>query len=161
MIRLLLIPGILQSIRNPNQRQRTIVLVALALLTDVIDGPIARSRNETSNLGKILDPITDKLLINGTAVTLASEGRFPVWAVRLLFTRDLAILLGGLVIYLRHAELKMAQPLGKATTAGFGATLLLELIDGQRSSRPVLWLTMLAMAGSIVQYTQTLLRAIR
>jgi hypothetical protein len=55
----------------------------------------------------------------------------------------------------------MAQPLGKATTAGFGATLLLELIDGQRSSRPVLWLTMLAMAGSIVQYTQTFLRAIR
>jgi CDP-diacylglycerol---glycerol-3-phosphate 3-phosphatidyltransferase len=157
--RLLLVPLIVRDLPRPDRQRRAKLLLAAALFTDLIDGPIARHRGEVSEIGKVLDPITDKLLLNGTMFSLAQSGRFPRWIANLLLVRDIAILIGSALIFHRHTEIKMAQPLGKASTLGFGLALLLYLFDGPRSGRPVLHLALLALAGSVVQYGRTFLQA--
>lgn len=158
--RLLLVPIILRDLRYRERRGRAFAMIAAALFTDIIDGPIARSRGEVSNLGKVIDPITDKLLLNGSVITLSRAGEFPRWVAALLLIRDIAILLGGLTIYRRRTEIQMAQPLGKATTVAFGAALLVHLALGPRRGRPFFYVALLAMAGSVIQYARTLYQAL-
>ena len=89
------------------------------------------------------------------------DGRFPRRVALLLLGRDVAIVLGGILIYRRRAEIKMAQPLRKATTVAFGASLLLFLVDGPRSGRPALWIALTALAGSLIQYGYTFIESLR
>jgi CDP-diacylglycerol---glycerol-3-phosphate 3-phosphatidyltransferase len=156
--RLLLVPFIVRDLAHPEHWQRGKFLLAAALFTDLIDGPIARKRGQVSEIGKVLDPITDKLLLNGTMYSLVQTGRFPRWAALLVLIRDIAILIGSALIFHRHTKIKTAQALGKASTLGFGIALLLYLFDGPRRGRPVLYLAVAALVGSIVQYGHTFVR---
>jgi len=160
IMRLILVPVILRDMRSREHPRRAGITLAAALFSDIIDGPIARSRGEVSNIGKILDPITDKLLLNGAALAFARAGRLPRWIVGLIIARDAAILLGSAVIYCRHTNIEMAQPLGKATTVAFGAALLFELLGRPRASRPLFLIALITMLGSVIQYGRTFVRAI-
>jgi len=64
---------------------------ALAAITDMLDGWLARRQNLVSVLGKFLDPLADKLIVTGTLVWLVPMGRIPVWAVVLLISREITI----------------------------------------------------------------------
>lgn len=89
----------------------------LAGVTDALDGYLARRLGEQTALGRFLDPLADKLLLNSAFVTLAALGTLPVWLVIIVLSRDLAITIGSLLIYLVHDGTVMAPTvLGKATT---------------------------------------------
>ncbi len=75
--RLLMLPAALRSMRRPEERWRALGTLGIAMLTDALDGPIARHRHEISSLGKVLDPIADKLMVDATAVTLSQSRGFP------------------------------------------------------------------------------------
>jgi len=62
-----------------------------ASLTDLVDGYIARHYNQTSDLGKFLDPLADKLLVFAAMLILVEFGRFPAWAVMIVLTREFAV----------------------------------------------------------------------
>jgi CDP-diacylglycerol--glycerol-3-phosphate 3-phosphatidyltransferase len=64
---------------------------ALAAITDMLDGYLARRRGLVSVLGKFLDPLADKLIVAGTLVWLVPMGRIPAWAVVLLISREITI----------------------------------------------------------------------
>ena len=73
---------------------RHIVGVALflaAALTDYFDGLIARSRDQVSRLGKLLDPIADKLLISAALISLVENQLAPAWAVVIIIGREFAV----------------------------------------------------------------------
>ncbi|HEX8653181.1 MAG TPA: CDP-diacylglycerol--glycerol-3-phosphate 3-phosphatidyltransferase [Pyrinomonadaceae bacterium] len=73
---------------------RHIVGVALflaAALTDYFDGRIARSRHQVSRLGKLLDPIADKLLISAALISLVENQLAPAWAVVIIIGREFAV----------------------------------------------------------------------
>jgi CDP-diacylglycerol--glycerol-3-phosphate 3-phosphatidyltransferase len=161
LARLMLVPFVLRDLARPEHRSRALTLLTAALLTDVVDGPVARHRGEVSDLGKVIDPITDKLLLNGTALALTRSSHFPRWVALLLVIRDMAIVLGGALIYRRRSEVKMAGAFGKATTFAFGASFLCYLLDGPRSGRPVLAVALIAMLGSFLQYGRLFWRALR
>lgn len=63
----------------------------IASLTDLLDGYIARSRNQTSDFGKFLDPLADKLLVFAAMLILVQLQRFPAWAVMIVLTREFAV----------------------------------------------------------------------
>ncbi|MEE8224884.1 MAG: CDP-diacylglycerol--glycerol-3-phosphate 3-phosphatidyltransferase, partial [candidate division NC10 bacterium] len=62
-----------------------------AVLTDWLDGRIARSRRQVTTLGQLLDPIADKLLIAAALISLVEIGRVPAWVATVIIGRDIAI----------------------------------------------------------------------
>jgi cardiolipin synthase len=69
-------------------------MVALAALSDGLDGAIARWCNSKSELGAFLDPFADKLLLVSSFTILTAEGLLPVWLLAVVFGRDGFIVCG-------------------------------------------------------------------
>ncbi len=99
---------------------------ALAAATDVLDGRLARRAGPT-RLGRILDPVADRLMLSSVAVVLAIRGLLPAWAVVILVGRDLLALAGSLVV---GSKIRVNW-VGKAATAVLmGAVALVVVMPG-------------------------------
>jgi CDP-diacylglycerol--glycerol-3-phosphate 3-phosphatidyltransferase len=64
---------------------------ALAALTDGLDGYIARSRDDITTFGKLMDPLADKLLVTAALISLVSLGRLEAWIAMVIIARELAV----------------------------------------------------------------------
>lgn len=161
IIRLVLLPFALRAMRRPEDKGKALALLGAAMFTDAIDGPIARRRGEISALGKLLDPIADKLFLDGTALTLSRYRDFPWWITGLLIARDLVILGGGTLIYRRKTEIVSAHPAGKLTTVSLTGAMLLYLADGPRSGKPALYLSLIPFSASLIAYIGSFVQHMR
>jgi CDP-diacylglycerol--glycerol-3-phosphate 3-phosphatidyltransferase len=68
-----------------------VTIFVAAALTDYFDGKIARRRHQVSKLGKLLDPIADKLLISAALISLVENHLAPAWAVVIIVGREFAV----------------------------------------------------------------------
>jgi CDP-diacylglycerol--glycerol-3-phosphate 3-phosphatidyltransferase len=92
----------------------TIVFI-VAMATDQIDGWLARRWNQTSPLGKLLDPIADKVLMMAAFVMLVGQHVAPAWMVALIIAREIAV--SGLRLAAVERGIVMAaRDLGKLKT---------------------------------------------
>ncbi|CAN5883633.1 CDP-alcohol phosphatidyltransferase family protein [soil metagenome] len=89
-----------------------VIIFVLAAVTDFLDGALARATQPTV-VGKILDPVADRLMLSSTAVVLAIRGALPVWVVGILVARDVLGLIGGLTFGRKLS----VNWVGKAATA--------------------------------------------
>jgi len=89
-----------------------IVLFIGAALTDIVDGYLARRRNQVSTLGKFLDPIADKLLISAALIVLVEKQLAPSWAVVIILGREF-IVTGLRSIAASEGIIIQAQSMGK------------------------------------------------
>jgi cardiolipin synthase len=80
---------------NEDTRLWGILLFAVVVSTDWVDGYVARRTGQVTELGRILDPVADRLAIAAGLLTFAISGVFPFWAALLILVRDVAVLLGG------------------------------------------------------------------
>ena len=90
-------------------RWSALALFVIASITDYLDGYLARIWNQTSNIGRMLDPIADKLLVASVLLLMAADGTiagWSLWAAITILCRE--ILVSGLREYL--AALKVAVP---------------------------------------------------
>jgi len=85
---------------------RTLVGFGIAAASDGVDGFLAKRFGWTSELGKVLDPLADKLLLVAMFVTLAVLGFVPVWLTALVVARDVVIAVGALLFHLSFGELQ-------------------------------------------------------
>ncbi len=69
----------------------SLAVFIIASLTDFVDGYIARHYNQTSDLGKFLDPLADKLLVIAAMLIFVQWGRIPAWAVMIVLAREFAV----------------------------------------------------------------------
>ncbi len=89
------------------------VIVLLAVSTDWLDGRVARWTNTVSELGKILDPLADKLSAALMGLYLVERGELPMWFVALVVARDAIIFLGGIYAKQKKHVITTALPTGK------------------------------------------------
>lgn len=68
-----------------------IIIFLLASFTDILDGHLARRRNQVSTLGKFLDPIADKLLVSAVLIVLVEKHLAPSWAVVVIIGREFIV----------------------------------------------------------------------
>jgi CDP-diacylglycerol---glycerol-3-phosphate 3-phosphatidyltransferase len=118
-------------------------IFGLASITDWLDGYLARRRGQVTSLGRMMDPIADKLLTSAAFISLVQLGLAPAWIVAVIIGRELAVT--GL------------RSIASARGVGFGAsslgkikmvaqvTAILLLILGQNGAQPFLWLGQLSL----------------
>jgi len=126
--RILLIPFFVASVIYYSPDKDFLRFVALGIfmigvLSDALDGYIARTMNQKTVLGSYIDPIADKLILLTAFLCLSMVNNFPkdtslpAWVVLTVISRDAIIVLGSIVIYMIKGKLEVIpSKLGKATT---------------------------------------------
>lgn len=79
-----------------------------AIITDFLDGIIARATNRRTEIGSILDPLADKLLVVTAFLLLASNNILPSWYAVVIISRDFFILLGWIITYIVTSSTEVA-----------------------------------------------------
>ncbi len=88
---------------------------AVAAFSDVADGALARARGSVTTLGKVLDPLADKVLVLGVLACLAAQGRLSAWVVAVVLVREVAVTAMRAVVG-RRGIVVSASALGKLKT---------------------------------------------
>jgi cardiolipin synthase len=101
---------------RPDTRLAGIVLFAIVVGTDWVDGYVARRTGQVSELGRILDPVADRLAIAAGLLTFSIVGIFPFWAALLVLLRDVVVLLGGAALLWGRSLRVDVRGIGKVAT---------------------------------------------
>jgi CDP-diacylglycerol--glycerol-3-phosphate 3-phosphatidyltransferase len=93
LVRIVLVPLLMVFLISSSRVHALIasVIFVAASLTDWLDGLIARRRNQVTTLGKLLDPVADKLLVAAALVSLVQIERVPAWMVVVIIGREFAV----------------------------------------------------------------------
>ncbi len=126
---------VLVALRNPACDLAACVVFSAAAITDYFDGRIARVRRQTSDIGRMLDPIADKLLVGATVMMLAGTDRLTalgLYPAVVILLRE--ILVSGLREYL--AGIRIGLPVTKLAKwkTGFQMGALGTLLAGDASA---------------------------
>ena len=115
-LRLLGIPVFIYFALVREQDVIAITILAIAGITDYLDGKLARAWNQTSDLGAMLDPVADRIYILATLLVLYQREAINLWVILVLLFRDAVLALMTLVLKVRGLKLMEVTYLGKAAT---------------------------------------------
>ncbi|MFP4199494.1 MAG: CDP-diacylglycerol--glycerol-3-phosphate 3-phosphatidyltransferase [Halanaerobium sp.] len=150
LLRILLVPIIiyLLLINTFNTAATALVVFILAALTDKYDGYYARKHNLITTLGKILDPLADKLLIIGVFTAFVEVGILSTWPLLIIVARELAVT-GLRVVAADQGSVIPANIWGKTKTTIQMITAIALIINPQIFNLPLflteslVWLTVI------------------
>jgi cardiolipin synthase len=137
-------------------------ILILSGITDVLDGAIARKFNMTSELGRILDPLADKLTQATICVCLVIRHIAPFWLLFLLILKDFVMIGAGANIIRKGKEMMSSKWFGKLGTVVFYAAMIL-IIAFRPTSKIIdilLATVLLLMLFSLIMYTPLFLKII-
>ena len=128
LYRIIVVPVIVVLLMFPNRLTAFLaaVLFSAAAITDYLDGFYARRFGLESSLGKIMDPVADKLLVSCAFIMIASHGWIEAWMVCVIIGRELAVT-GLRNVLAEHKEDVSASNLGKYKT-GFQIAAIIPLL---------------------------------
>jgi cardiolipin synthase len=128
-IRLLCIPLFLWLVLRPSHRgwyPAALLLAALGV-TDGVDGFVARRFHQVSTVGKVLDPVADRLLLGVASISIIALGAIPLWVGVAAVVREVVVAAGFLAVAALGGRRMDVQWLGKAGTFGLMCALPLFL----------------------------------
>ena len=136
-----------------------ILVYFIAGLSDFLDGFIARRFNAQSKLGKLLDPLGDKLMTFTVLICITITRPILLWAVLVFFIKEILMGIGGLVLHKKaHVELPPANFIGKMSTFIFYAVciamMLFRIPDyvAVILTSAAIGLALIALTGYIISY---------
>ncbi len=127
---ILLIPlSLLLLSDNPDLRWYIIGLMIFIASTDMLDGYFARRFQQVSEIGKILDPLADKIAIGVVCLILTVQCKIPSWFFFTAILRDVIIFMGGIYIKKSKDIILESNKIGKWAVTIFAVYLILVVID--------------------------------
>lgn len=152
ILRALMVVPAIHAIQSQNHAY--IVAVALtAYGSDLLDGWVARKRNEISEWGKIIDPLADKIFVGVVVSFLVLIGKLAWWFVAVVLARDILIVLVGSWASKKLGYVLPSNYAGKAAVAAISCVMLSTLLDAD--SR-IIWgfelLSLVLMSISLATY---------
>lgn len=142
----LVIPlAVLLAEPTAESRRWAFALVVIAMLTDLLDGLLARKLNQVTDVGKVIDPLADKIAVATVALILVFHKLIPLWFFLFVGIRDAVILLGGLYVRNKKGIILQSTPVGKWAVMAV-ATYILVVILGIGD---LLWLEQSLMAVAV------------
>jgi cardiolipin synthase len=157
VLRIILVPFIVGTL-SYGYYGYSLAIFAIAGVTDLLDGLLARLKRQKTNLGALLDPVADKALLVSSFVTLTILGWIPTWLTIIVISRDIILITGNLGIYILTGDLKISPSiLGKLTTASQVLLVALVLIMVNFGDNPLppsifLWVTGILTVSSALHY---------
>ena len=139
----------------------TLSFLILLFVTDFFDGYLARKLNQQSDLGRILDPLADKLLILLLIIALIVYRELPLYVLFIVLIRDLLILIGGLYLTFTENIVLESNIWGKSSTACIMIAVLIYVLDiWWYISLASLILGLILMLISFITYVLTFLKTL-
>jgi CDP-diacylglycerol--glycerol-3-phosphate 3-phosphatidyltransferase len=155
------VPVYLISLQDPGYRVVTIVAIAVGIVSDILDGFLARKLGQVSDLGKILDPAADKICTALLVISLHFYSDFPLWAVILILARDLTVLLVSMSFLRKTGLISTSNMTGRFAALSWGLVILVFVIDLEPLEVPVLVVATALVGLSAVSYANMLLRLLK
>ena len=140
-----------------------ILVYAIAGLSDFLDGYLARKYDAQSKLGKLLDPLGDKLMTFTVMICITIDWPVLLWAVIVFFVKEVLMGIGGLVLHKKaKIELPPANFIGKLSTVVFFVACVSLMLFSNHLNRGTvsiiisvaIGLTLVALARYIVSYVR-------
>ncbi len=157
--RILLMGPVVYFFLSPgsHNREYAVLFTLLAVTTDALDGYFARLFHQESELGKIIDPLADKIGVGIIVVLLLIFGDISPWFALLVLSRDLMIFLGGLYVRKKTGLILPSNMAGKVAVSFVALTLVLSMVHYQFFSlvRTIsLYASIIMLAASFIIYTK-------
>lgn len=159
VLRIALMPIVVWFFRRGNSRWALVVYLA-AMLSDVADGIIARKANQVTAIGKLLDPIADKISLFVLLALFVSQGQVSKAAASALLAKEAILILGGIAA-LRMGIVVAALPIGKLTTLFFAISMAARFMSFHTLADAFLWLTVLLSFVALLWYGAALVRQVQ
>lgn len=97
-------------------------------LTDIVDGHIARKYGQITMLGRLLDPLADKLMVLAALVCCTVAGYIPLWVVILYAGKEIVQAVCGLILFRKVRDVLPANKIGKTGTVLFYITIAVNIV---------------------------------
>jgi cardiolipin synthase len=149
-IRILLVPPIAVALAD-HQLNFTIALFGVAALSDAADGFLAKRYGWQSELGAVLDPAADKLLLATVFITLAYLKLVPLWLMAAAVARDVIIVLGALLYWYWFGPLNVRPSLLSKFNTLCQAAFIMAVVGREQFSFPSAWVVV--VLGALVFVT--------
>ncbi len=152
ILRVILVPVFIAAILYHKLNMAFFVFLG-ATITDALDGYIARARKEKTNLGAVLDPIADKMLIDSAFISLSLVAglpgyvRMPVYVPIIVISRDVIILTGIAIIYFLMGKIEIRPTIISKTTTFFQMLTIISVLLCFRFSS---WVWNIAAALTVI-----------
>jgi cardiolipin synthase len=114
--RILLIPVFVVLLLDDGTRLAGFLVMGAVVSTDWIDGVIARRTGQITELGKLLDPLADRLAMGAAIVTLVVAELLPLWAAAVVLIRDAVVLVAAIWLAVTRGPRIDVRPIGKYAT---------------------------------------------
>ncbi len=146
---------LLDNFNGYNVRIITAVLCIAAAATDSLDGYLARKYKEVTELGKIIDPLADKVVVGAVIIKLFIIGEIAPYYLILILSRDLVIFIGGVFVSNKLGKVLPSNVLGKITVSNIGIIILLIILQVDKANIFFMFLyymSIVLMALSLIAY---------
>jgi cardiolipin synthase len=130
--RMIIAPWMFMLISSGDQKEMVYGIALLAYISDLLDGYLARVRNEVTEWGKVLDPLADKIFIAAVCLGMIWSDQLSIWYIAIVLGRDLLIIMAGLFFANKSDFVLPSTYVGKATVLTIGLVLVCAFagIDG-------------------------------
>lgn len=158
LLRLLLVMPLWILFNNINSGNNRIIIICICLfatITDILDGYLARKFNEITEMGKIIDPLADKVVIGFVVLELFWLNEVPTYYFWMIVGRDVLIFIGGIIISKKLGRVLPSNMLGKITVISIGLVLLFILFQVDRHTiyfRGLYLISILLIFSSLIGY---------
>ena len=130
IIRFILIPFIFTSVVN-NDYLAALIIFTISAITDILDGYIARKYNYITDLGKLIDPLADKLTQVSLLLSLSILKILPWWIFAIVFIKECVMVISASLLYKRKDVVVYSKWYGKLATVLFYLAIVVSLIVNQ------------------------------
>lgn len=139
------------------------VWAGLGILSDLLDGFLARKLNQCSNLGRVMDPFIDKITVlsAGLFLVLSDQYTLPIWFFACLFVREVILILCSALIIKRHKKVLESKRPGKISAFLVGSTIFLFIMRLQPLGTYLMYAATLATIYSTYAYSQRFIKILK
>ena len=158
IIRFILIPFIFISVIT-NHYFIALIIFTISAITDILDGYIARKFNYITDIGKLLDPLADKLTQISLLLALTMLNILPLWILIIVFVKECIIIISASFLYSKKDVVVYSKWYGKLATTLFYLAIVCSLIINQfnitlpfKVDLYLYYLALLATIFSLIMY---------